>query len=126
MKDLRIDSLDRERCWKCGGKHFVEVDRPGSPGASSSGPLLDRKSFTCARCGTANKVGNALPYDGPSDPKYADEWKREQSNPEERGPVEGPPKGDESQGPTAAEAVQAEFNRMNLINGLGNAPLWLN
>lgn len=110
MQDLRIDSLDRERCWNCGGKQFKEGD------ASSIDAQFSRKKLTCARCGASNKVGRAAPYDGPADPKYADEWRREQSDPDEHRPQEKPLEPDPTAGPTPAEAAMEELNRIRLIN----------
>lgn len=89
MKDLQIDTLQRERCWSCGGKSFEPIT-PHGPLAlhRSSTSLVHQPNVQCTRCGAHNKVGTAGRYQGPADPTYAQEWRDEQSRPEEHAPEE--------------------------------------
>ncbi len=88
MKDIRLDSLNRTRCWKCGGKSFEPLSSHLSRGHENNGSILHQPNLECTRCGALNKVGNAVRYQGPDDAAYADEWEKEQKDPNERGALE--------------------------------------
>jgi len=88
MKDIRLDSLNRTRCWKCGGKSFEPLSSHLSRGLENKGSLLHQPNLECTRCGAHNKVGNAVRYEGPDDDAYAIEWEQERNDPNERGALE--------------------------------------
>jgi hypothetical protein len=54
--------------------------------ATAANRSFHKPNLQCTRCGAHNKVGAAERYKGPEDPKYAEEWKQEQTCPKEHAP----------------------------------------
>jgi hypothetical protein len=81
VKDVRLDSSGRQRCWNCGGFNFTQQRTTRSKVAFGLSAALSKAKLRCVRCGEYNDVGSATPYTGPASRKYAAEWKAEQAAP---------------------------------------------
>jgi hypothetical protein len=79
VKDVRLDSSGRQRCWNCGGLNFTQQRTTRSKVAFGLAAALSKAKLRCVRCGEYSDVGSATPYTGPASRKYAAEWKAEQA-----------------------------------------------
>lgn len=66
MKDIRVDSQGRQRCWNCGGLNFTHKRTFRSKALVGVGALLTKKKLKCQSCGEYNDTGRAKPYTGPA------------------------------------------------------------
>jgi hypothetical protein len=71
MKDIRIDSQGRQRCWNCGGTGFTEKRTTRSKLLVGVGTFLTKKKLQCQSCGEYNETGNSKSYDGPASERAA-------------------------------------------------------
>ncbi|MPY95460.1 MAG: DUF2510 domain-containing protein [Acidimicrobiia bacterium] len=71
MKDIRVDSLGRQRCWNCGGTNFTQQRTLRSKVTVGVGALATKKKLRCVSCGEYNDVGSAKPYNGPASKRAA-------------------------------------------------------
>ena len=75
MLHIRLDEEGNQRCWKCGGKHFVQQRTTRSKVLFGFASLYAQPKLRCQKCGVYNKTVPALPWVPPEDRSFAERKK---------------------------------------------------